>query len=103
MVDLEEQIKELNNILDETITEVDKLTQEIKNLKNKSQDLDKREEEIKVLNSKLITCQTERDNIREQVGVKIEELKQSNLSQEQKAQEISKLMTGEYQKLKEAC
>lgn len=102
MVNIEEQIRELNALLDEAVIEIDKLTQEIKNLKGKTQDLESKEKEINNLRDKLRTCQAEKDNISQQLTQKIKEIEQSNLSDKEKSKQIIKLAVdnrGEIDKL----
>jgi len=96
-MEVEEQIEELNTLLGETILEIDKLTTEIKSLKNRyqiaSDSFREKERELKDLEQKLFECNNQRKEIRDELDKKIVELETSELSKEEIAQEVIKLTT----------
>ena len=88
----------------QALKELEQVLIRLKNDKDVSQSIiSEKELKLKDLENELIICQTERDDIREQIGFKIEELKQSDLSKEERAERIYELMANEYQQLKIAC
>src|SRR6185312_8682348 len=65
----------------------------IKNLKTDNlQALHAKEKEIQDLNAQLQVCQQKRDEIQQELDSKIEEIKNSNLTSENKAQQITNLL-----------
>ncbi|CAG8523831.1 7221_t:CDS:1, partial [Racocetra persica] len=51
-------------------------------------ELSTKQKELQVIEEKLLTCQQQKDDLQKQLDNKITELANSNLSQEQKSQQI---------------
>lgn len=100
-------IEKLQSKLVDYQEKLEKVQREISDLKNNpptgQNNFLEKEQELEQVRVQLLNITTERDNVREQIGQKIDELNASNLSKEEKTEQISSLMTGEYQKLKGAC
>ena len=96
-MEVEEQIRELNEFLDEAAVEMDKLTEGIKTLKNQSSidqaTIAKQKKELKDLEKKLFGCSNDRDEIQGKLDEKVAELEKSNLSKEQIAEQTIHLLT----------
>ena len=103
-MEVEEQIQELNNALDEAMSEIDNLTREIKSLKNKPPEAfwDK-EQELKDLKGKLQSLQNEKDACSSKLKDKIDEVKNSNMSKEEKADKLVELVSDTKTRLDKSC
>lgn len=104
---IKDLITQLQNKLIGYQKDIDTLQQNISDLKDKNKnqqtDVSDKEKKLESIRVELIAFQKERDDIREEVGKKIEELNVSNLSKEEKSEKISGLMADEYQELKDSC
>lgn len=86
--------------LSEKLTQYEKDLDDIaRSLENKSVALEQKEKELGNIKDGLWACQSEKDNITEQLGEKIEELKNSGLSQEEKSKQIFSLVGDGFSRL----
>jgi len=89
----EEDIRRLKKDLKEYQQSLKEINEVIKNLKTDNlQALQAKEKEIQDLNAKLQVCQQKRDEIQRELDSKVEEIKNSNLTNENKAQQITNLL-----------
>ena len=102
-------LEQLNSLKDKKIQELnDELQNKVNGfcpdlLDKKDGEIKIKEKELKEIKDQLILVLNERDSIRDDISKKIDELNKSDLSKEEKTEQISKLMTGDYQKLGNAC
>ena len=92
----EDEIRRLKRVLKECQQSLLKITAELKRSRaNKNtHDLQTKEKELQDLQTKLASCQSEKESLQQELDQKIEALKNSQLSNEEKAQRITDLSAG---------
>ena len=92
----EDEIRRLKRVLKECQQSLLKITAELKRSKGggNPHDLWAKEKELQDLQVKLASCQSEKESLQQELDKKIETLKNSQLSNEEKAQKITDLLAG---------
>lgn len=91
---IRDQIKHLNQTINDLQSYINKISKNIDNLNNKnSVEIKTRDQELKDLRGKLTACSQERDAIQRTMDDKVKELENSNLSSLEKHKQINQILT----------
>jgi len=105
MTDLAERIVKLEQELSKTKQRLIRICEELQKSKDQNllTEIKIKEKELIIANDALLTCQSEKEQILQDLNSEIEKVKNSNLSNEEKSKQIITLTTNNQQQFTTAC